>query len=107
RMPFVAGGTFAPEAQPGSIVVSDAFAAAHWGSAERAVGQSFQISGHVRTIVGVVRSVRSLATNSPERVAQIYHRAGIDYEGGMAIGVSAVSTIADRRTLLVRLTDEA
>ena len=107
RIPFVAGGTFAAEVQPGSIIVSDAFAEAHWGSAEQAVSQSFQISGHVRTIVGVVRSVRSLATNSPERVAQIYHRAGVDYDGGMAIGVSAVSTIADRRTLLVRLTDEA
>src|SRR5690606_1250489 len=103
----VAGTTFAADASPGSIIVSEAFAVDHWGDARSAVGRSFQIDGHARRVVGVVRDVRSLAMNSPEPPVQIYHRAGSDYGGGIAIGVTAASTLADERTLLVRLADQA
>lgn len=106
-IPFVAGGTFPSDALPGSIVVSETFAATHWGDALHAVGRQFQINGRTRTVVGVVANVRSLALNSPERPSQIYHRAGTVYEGGIALGASAASTLADERTLLVRLTDQA
>jgi predicted lysophospholipase L1 biosynthesis ABC-type transport system permease subunit len=45
--------------------------------------------------------------DGPSRPTQIYHRAGLTYRGGIAVGSSAASTLADERTLLVRLGPEA
>ncbi len=102
-IPLVEGTTFGDADPADAVVVSERFARAHWPDG-RVVGRRFRVSDSPwRTIVGVAGDVRHVATDESRSQPQIYHRAGRVYEGGIGIGISTVSILADERHLVARL----
>jgi putative ABC transport system permease protein len=102
---MIEGRTFGEDDPPGAVVVNRHFANLHWPD-QSAVGRRFRLdTGTWRTIVGVVADVRSVTTDALEPLPQVYHRIGVNYEGGLAVAGRAASTIAEERTLAVRLAE--
>jgi predicted permease len=104
-IPLLEGATFQNDHPAGAVVVSEAFARAHWPDGS-AVGQQFRLNDDGwRTVVGVVADVRRVTVGDAARRPQVYHRAGRAYEGGIGTSVRRTSILAEECTLVVRLAD--
>ena len=104
RIPFKQGHTFAGGDPEGSVIISEAFARAHWPEG-RALGSRFEIgSSGIHTVVGIVTDVNRPDTVKSSR-SQIYYQVGRATNLGMPVG--ALSIIADYRTLVIRADDAA
>ena len=109
EMPVLAGRAFTEADDPAeAVVVNEAFARTYWADAEAAVGRRFQTgfeAGTWRTVVGVVGNVRSLAPDARDSEPQAYVRAGV-YHMDIAVGFTSISTLADERTFVARLSGD-
>lgn len=103
-LPLLAGRSFTGDDPFDVVVINEAFATKFWPDIEAAVGGRFRTSDSRpwRTVIGVVRNVRSQAADAQPAGPQAYFRSGIEYPD-IAVGITGASMLADERTIVARL----
>jgi putative ABC transport system permease protein len=103
HLPIVDGRAFTADEAAGSVVVNESFAHRYW-PAGHAIGGEFRLEvGPWLHVVGIAADVRRLEPGAPKMQLQIYQPQNGAVT--LAVPVLAASTIAEYRTIVVRVDD--
>jgi putative ABC transport system permease protein len=102
RIPLVTGRLFRPDDGPDAVLVSDTFARRFWPD-RSAIGARFRSQGREwQTVIGIVGDIRPMAADVFGRRLDLYYQTG-KAPDALRPRMSMVSSVADYRTLVVRV----